>query len=299
MDEKDSSRFKIGFDDDTKEKVEVRATSPQTIAGNDTLTIDKLNRKITTIAVAIPLLTVILFIFAYVDINKNVTDIHATGMANFKKLSHDLEKSLSDLSTKSAKLKEMVETETSAFEKKTNLFSEKLNKNAAGINSLDNKISALKKADESKTDLKDFQSYVSKMEKQISSFKSDLTSMKNERKAFRSEMEAELLKLQDTLGNMFEVLQKLKIDMVSLSENQVDKETLNNALQRQHEKYRHELEVVSEKFEKQLSEIPEPSLQSIKPDSTKPEQIKSEQIKSGPAESNLIEKDISGQRKPE
>ena len=294
MDEKDSSRFKVRFDDDTEEDAERRATSPQIPAGSDSLRIDKLSHRITIIAVAVPLLTIILMVFAYIDINKNVTDIHATGMANFKKLSHDLEKSLSDLSTKSAKLKEMVETETSAFEKKTDLFSGKLNKNATGIKNLDKKIIALKKADKSKTDLKDFQSYISKMKKQISSLKSDLTSMKSERKAFRSEMEAELLKLQDTLGNIFEVLQKLKIDMVSLSENQVDKEALDNALQRQYEKYRHELEVVSEKFEKQLSEVPKPSPESTRPKQIKPKQIKPEQIKPAPTKSNLIEKDISG-----
>jgi len=281
MEEKDNSRFSVRFDDDTAEEAVRRKTPPPIFTeftDDEIPKIDKLNRRITIIAVAIPVVTIILFVFAYVSINT------AAGMENFKTLSQDLEKSLSDLSTKSEKLKETVETETSTFEKKTDLFTKSLNKNAAAIKNLDKQINSLKKIDKSKVDKKELQSYTAKMEQEITSLKSELKSLRSDRNVLRSEMIKEIEMVQDTAGTIFNVLQKLKVDMVSLSESQITKEKLDNALQRQHEKYSHALEVVSEKFEKRLSEVNKSQAGSPKPD----------KIQTAPDKSSLTETDISG-----
>lgn len=287
MEEKDNSRFKVRFDDDTAEEAVRRKTPPPIFTeftDDEIPKIDRLNRRITIIAVAIPIVTIILFVFAYISINKNVANSTAAGMENFKTLSQDLEKSLSDLSLKSKKLKETVETETSTFEKKTDLFTKSLNKNAAAIKNLDKKIKGLKETDKSKIDKKELQSYVSRMEKKISSLKSELEALKSDKDAFRSEIKKELGMVQDTAGTIFNVLQKLKVDMLSLSESQITKEKLDNALQRQHEKYSHALEVVSEKFEGRLSEVDKSQAGSPKPD----------KIQTSPDKSSLTETDISG-----
>jgi chromosome segregation ATPase len=284
MEEKDNSRFKIRFDDDTAEEAERRKAVSLSSIDNDVPQIDILSRRVTMIGVAIPVVVIILFVFAYVSINKNVANSTAAGMENYRKLSQDLEKSLSDLSIKSEKLKETVEIETSSFEKKTDLFTKSLNKNAAAIKGLDKQIKGLKETDKSKIGKKEFRSYTVKMEKEIKSLKSELESLRSDRKALRAEMKKEIEILQDTLGTIFEVLQKLKVDMVSLSESQINKEKLDNALQRQHEKYSHALEVVTEKFDKQLSEIRKSQTESPKPDKVQPV----------PDKSNLTETDISG-----
>lgn len=287
MEEKDNSRFKVRFDDDTAEEAVRRKTPPPIFTeftDDEIPKIEKLNRRITIIAVAIPIVTIILFVFAYVSINKNVANSTAAGMENFKTLSQDLEKSLSDLSLKSEKLKETVETETSTFEKKTDLFTKSLNKNAAAIKNLDKQINSLKKIDKSKVDKKELQSYTAKMEQEITSLKSELKSLRSDRNVLRSEMIKEIEMVQDTAGTIFNVLQKLKVDMVALSESQITKERLDNALQRQHEKYSHALEVVSEKFEKRLSEVNKSQAGSPKPD----------KIQTAPDKSSLTETDISG-----
>lgn len=287
MEEKDNSRFKVRFEDDTVEEAVRRKTPPPIFTectDDESPKIDKLNRRITIIAVAIPIVTIILFVFAYVSINKNVANSTAAGMENFKTLSQDLEKSLSDLSIKSEKLKVALETETGAFEKRTDVFTKSLNKNAAAIKNLDKQINSLKKIDKSKIDKKELQSHTAKMEKKITSLKSEFESLRSDGNALRSEMKKELGMVQDTAGTIFNVLQKLKVDMVSLSESQITKEKLDNALQRQQEKYSHALEVVSEKFEKRLSEVDKSQAGSSKPD----------KIQTAPDKSSLTETDISG-----
>lgn len=280
MDENDYSRFKINLDDDDEDAVS-QPPSPAPSA-DDASRLDKLNRRITIIAVAVPLCMIVLLVFAYMDIRKNVADMQTAGMANFGKLSHDLEKSLSDLSEKSAKLKTMIETETRSFEKKTELFSKKLNENASRIKDLNRSIGALKKSGKSKASQKEFDSRIAAVKKQISTLESGLSALKSQRKDLRSEMRAELDRIQDTVGTTFDVLQKLKTDMVALSENQTDKQTLDDALDKFHEKYRHELEVVVETFENRLAKI-----EASRPEATTPEMPAV-----APPGSGLVEKDL-------
>ena len=97
-------------------------------------------------------------------------------------------------------------------------------------------------------------------------------------------MKKELEAVQDAHGALFEVLQKLKVDMVSLSETQITGEKLENALQRQQEKHKHALEVVSEKFEKRLSEVEKAQNKSEPPN----------KIQHKPDNSGLTETDLSG-----
>jgi chromosome segregation ATPase len=291
MEEKDNTPFRIRFDDDTAEEAENREGPPLPFshdgrldAADDSLSITRLSRRVTIIAVLMPLVTVGLVVFAYVNINKNLASSTAEGMANYKQLSQDLEKSLSDLSVKSEALKDAVDTETRSFEKKTDLFTKSLNKNAAEIKNLNKQISALKTTDESKIDKKELQTSVSRLDNKIEALKSELASMTSDQRGFKLEMKKELEALQDAHGALFEVLQKLKVDMVSLSESQITEDKLDNALQRQNEKYKHALEVVSEKFEHRLSEvenIQKHSQQPVKPQNT-------------PDNSNLTETDLSG-----
>jgi len=291
MEEKDNTPFRIRFDDDTAEEAENRKGPPLAFSHDerldpedDSLSMAQLSRRVTTIAILIPVVTILLLVFAYVNINKNLASSTAEGMANYKQLSQDLEKSLSDLSIKCEKLKDAVDTETRSFEKKTDLFTKSLNKNAAEIKNLNKEISALKTTDKSKIDKKELQASVSKLENKITGLKSELDSMTSDQHGFKLEMKKELDALQDAHGALFEVLQKLKVDMVSLSESQITEDKLDNALQRQNEKYKHALEVVSEKFENRLSEvenIQKNSQQPVKP-------------RNAPDNSTLTETDLSG-----
>jgi len=115
MEEKDTSDFKIGIDDESQEhrfQEEMENTR-----------IKKLSNRITFISILIPCLIGVIIFLAYLDIKKRVATVHDTGTTEVKNLSKDLEEKLSDLTSKYKQLEDSfskIENHTSSLQTKLN-----------------------------------------------------------------------------------------------------------------------------------------------------------------------------------
>jgi len=82
------------------------------MADADNLRIEKLNTRVTLVAVLIPCLLVVVLVIAYLDIKHRVINTQTSGSMGVQNLSKDLESRFSNLSLKQAKMEEQL-TETS------------------------------------------------------------------------------------------------------------------------------------------------------------------------------------------
>lgn len=94
------SKFKMRLDADVDE-------APVT-SQVDELRMEKLGQRVTMISILIPVLIVVILIFAYMDIKRRVIQTEDTGVSGVQKLSQDMESRFSTLSLRQAKLEEML-----------------------------------------------------------------------------------------------------------------------------------------------------------------------------------------------
>lgn len=97
---RNQSKFKMRLDADVDE-------APIT-SQVDELRMEKLSQRVTMISILIPVLIVVILIFAYMDIKRRVIQTEDTGVTGVQKLSEDMESRFSTLSLRQAKLEEML-----------------------------------------------------------------------------------------------------------------------------------------------------------------------------------------------
>ncbi|MDL2123927.1 MAG: hypothetical protein LWX51_12785 [Deltaproteobacteria bacterium] len=240
MEEKDTSNFKIGIDDESQDhrfQEEMENTR-----------IEKLSNRITFISVLIPCLIGVIIFLAYLDIKKRVATVHDTGTTDVKNLSKDLEEKLSDLTSKYKQLDDSfskIENHTSSLQAK-----------------LDEATTAIKYIRSArKTDNKGFNNSISKIEKKSSSISNDLKNVSSELKTFDTKFNKKLARLSKTADKISIELNKLKSDISKLSAVTVDKKTLNSALKNEQKLYDQKLNQLKRNIEKKIISMPATQVQ--------------------------------------
>jgi len=240
MEEKDTSNFKIGIDDegiDSRFQEEMENTR-----------IEKLSNRITFISVLIPCLIGIIIFLAYLDIKKRVATVHNTGTTDVKNLSKDLEEKLSDL--------------TSKYKQLENSFSKIQNHNSSLQETLNEATTAIKYIRSArKTDNKEFKNSISKIEKKSSSISNDLKNISSELKIFDAKFNKKLANLSKTADKTSIELNKLKSDISKLSSIKVDKKTLNSVLKNEQKLYDQKLNQLEKNIEKKIISMPATQVQ--------------------------------------
>ena len=109
MNDIDSSRFKISFDE----------KSPDTPIQSEIedLRIDKLRQRINLLSFLIPALIGIIVLFGYFDIKNRFEKVAGSGSTNLQTLSKTMESQFSSLSIRQAKLESQLTKNVSKFEK--------------------------------------------------------------------------------------------------------------------------------------------------------------------------------------
>jgi len=240
MEEKDTSDFKIGIDDESQEhrfQEEMKNTR-----------IEKLSNRITFISVLIPCLVGIIIFLAYLDIKKRVATVHDTGTTDVKNLSKDLEEKLSDLTSKYKQLEDSfskIENHTSSLQTK-----------------LDEATTAIKYIRSArKTDNKGFNNSISKIEKKSSSISNDLKNVSSELKTFDTKFNNKLANLSKTADKISIELNKLKSDISKLSAVTINKKTLDSTLKNEQKLYDRKLNQLKRDIENKIISMPATQVQ--------------------------------------
>jgi len=240
MEEKDTSNFKIGIDDESQDRrfqEEMENTR-----------IEKLSNRITFISVLIPCLVGIIIFLAYLDIKNRVATVHDTGTTDVKNLSKDLEEKLSDLTSKYKQLEDSfskIENHTSSLQTK-----------------LDEATTAIKYIRSArKIDNKGFNNSISEIEKKSASISNNLKNVSSELKTFDTKFNKKLANLSKTADKISIDLNKLKSDISKLSAVTVDKKTLDSALKNEQKLYDRKLNQLEKNIEKKIISTPATQVQ--------------------------------------
>ena len=202
MEEKDTSSFKIGIDDESQDsqfQEEIENTR-----------IEKLSNRITLISVLIPCLIGIIIFIAYLDIKKKMTTVHDTGTTEVQNLSKELETKLSALTSKYKK----IEDSLPGIKNNISSLQTKLNEATTAIKYI---------RSARKTDNNVFNNSISKIEKNVSSISNDLKNVSSGLKTIESKFNKKLANLSKTSDKISIELNKLKSDISKLSSINVDK----------------------------------------------------------------------------
>ena len=95
---------------------ETSASDANFLSDAENLKLEKLNTRVTLIAVLIPCLLVVILAVAYLDIKKRVITTQNSGSMGVQNLSKDLESRFSNLSLKQAKFEEQLQVQAKAVE---------------------------------------------------------------------------------------------------------------------------------------------------------------------------------------
>ncbi|MDL1967577.1 MAG: hypothetical protein LWW97_03275 [Deltaproteobacteria bacterium] len=234
MEEKDTSNFKIGINDESQ--------NHQFQEEMENIRIAKLSSRITFISVLIPCFIGIIIFIAYLDIKKRVMTVHDTGTTEVQNLSKELETKLSALTSKYKKF------EDSLPGIKNNISSLQTNLNEAAT-----AIKYIMSARE--TDNKGFNNSISKIETSVSSISNGLKSVSSKLKTIDSNFNKKLAALSKTADKISIELNKLKSDMSKLSSIKVDKKILDSTLKNERKLYDQKIDQLKKDIEKKINSI--------------------------------------------
>jgi len=231
MEEKNTSDFKIGIDDEGPDR--------QFQEEMENTRIEKLSNRITFFSVLIPCLIGIIIFLAYLDIKNRVTTVHDTGTMEVQSLSKDLEAKLSDLTSKY----NQIENNISSLQ--------------AEIKETTTAIKYIRSA--RRTDNKKLNTSIANLEKKITSSTNGLKNVSSKLKTIDTKFNNKLANLSKTVDKTSKTadkisveLNRLKTDISKLSSIKVDKKTLDFTLKNKEKVYDQKLNQLKKDIEKKI-----------------------------------------------
>ncbi len=225
MEEKNTSDFKIGIDNESPD--------PQFQEEMENTRIEKLSNRITFISILIPCLLGIIIFLAYLDIKERVTTVHDTGTMEVQSLSKDLEAKLSDLTSKYNE----IENHTSSLQAK--------------LNEATTAIKYIRSA--RKTDNKKFNTSIANLEKKIKSSTNGLKNVSSELKTIDTNFNKKIANLSKKVDTMHTTLNKINSDISKLSSIKLDKKAFDSALKNEQKLYDRKLNQLERNIKKKFS----------------------------------------------
>jgi hypothetical protein len=219
MVKKNSDEFKIRFsENDTEDQ---NSVMQEEILERR---LEKLNTRVTLISILVPVLIVVIFTFAYLDIKHRVYSMHDTGVDELQKLSRNLESKFSSLSVKFAKFEESLAEREAFLKGMEESFSKKIVPMEKAFSTLDTSIKDVKKnLQESEKNIreimatqtnnvgkKEFEGKFVGIEKSFEDTQNDMQTVMAQMKALDTNFKNELKLLTDYLAK-----EKKRIDDVA------------------------------------------------------------------------------------
>jgi hypothetical protein len=224
MSEERSKEFQIRIDEE----------SPDTVFQDEikNLRLEKLNKRVTIIAILIPCFICILLLLVYFDLRSKVTANQSTGTMNIQSMSKDFDTRLNKLSSQLSEIEESLASNISSYEKKISSLKFRIykveNKNKKLISS---------KAYKQDQDVlkKEINNFSTKLDNLDVIFSGKLTGLSAEQNAIKKD------------------LAKLTADISSLSsQKKINRIFLDDQLKKQEKKQQQELNQVNKELENKL-----------------------------------------------
>jgi predicted nucleic acid-binding Zn-ribbon protein len=248
MNDIDSSRFKISFDENSPD------TPIQDEIGD--LRIDKLRQRINLLSFLIPALIGVIVLFGYFDIKNRFEKVYGSGTTDLQTLSKKMESQFSSLSIRQAKLESQLTKNDSKFEKSMVSLKIRLEKAEKTIS---------KNITSSKTGNQKLETKIAGIDKTLAPFKADIRKLAAEIKAMETEIKTLQRKLKkdvSTLAGSFKQARKgldksdeinqIKSDISRLSSSKLNKNMFELAIKHEEKLYQQKLNILKKSFNDQL-----------------------------------------------
>lgn len=207
MTEKDSDQFKIRLDDDLEEEPFDHETP---VKATDNTETKAPNQRIAVWVAIVISLAGILAVVAYTNVKKQIDIIQASGSTQMTTLSQDLRTKLSDLTTQSETLTNLVDTEVALLKKQISTLS----------NSLNESTRKLKRSEESQT--KKLDATIASLQKQVLDFKKNTDAIGDRFKTIDNTIKQEVTKIDDIIHRIEKDLKAARADIAQSIKKQVE-----------------------------------------------------------------------------
>lgn len=244
MDEKNSSTFQFGKDDE----------SPETILQEELLElkIEKLSNRVTLLTILIPFMIGIILVIAYLDIKNRVTRTHNTEAISIEKISKDLDTKFSSLSLEQAKIKDIQSQKILSFENSIAFLQSRLKTIQPVLNQLES--SAIGREELSQV----IESLNIKNHEISESMKVEIETLRDSGNRMANDVESvsnNLHTLSETLTVMKGGLDKLNKDISKLTQVKIGRNELDLALKLKEIGHRQELLAFKTSIDKKIDTI--------------------------------------------
>jgi len=238
MEENNSKSFKIHFEDDEKtqpirqeEEVETR------------LPIEKPNRRLAIISIAVLCLLLVLITIIFVNLNKRISAIQSSGSSEMQNLSKELEEKLATLSGKADELNAHIDNQSKQFNQKLTSVSGDVGKSK----------NSLIKSIEEKASKSELNKQVQEISAKLENLKNNIGKLSTDIEALDSGLGTKLKDLSDAVGGMEKDVARLKQEMGRVSDAGINQEKLDYELDLQAKRYKTELRQAIAELERKMS----------------------------------------------
>ena len=243
MERKDTDKFDIRFDDTPPEGVEAAETAEM-----ENRRLDRLGRRVTLVAILIPILVGLLLLAAYLNVKKRVDRIDTTGTTEVKKVSQDLESTFSALSVQVAKMEEEFSGRLGSLEKSLSSATRKL----ADVES------RIQRLEEGKADLQVMSSALEKQEKTASSLQNALDESRADQEKLGQQLRQALEAVEQSsrqIENVQTEIKALEAEVAAVSGLRPDLKVFELAVKNEQQALAKKLERTTGELKAQIEEI--------------------------------------------
>ena len=224
--------------------------------------VEKLSHRVTIISILLPVIIGVVVYITYRDIASRVSQDRDTGAMEIQNLSTQLQENLAALSTKSADLEAALDQKLAALDQKLGALDQKL----AALEKVDKTMKAnLKKANATvnrikatKADKKDQKNAIAKINAAVTPLHKELKDLKAvtaDLQVLDNQIKQQLSAISANMDKSLKELAKIQTDLISLSNQKLNKDTLQLELLKAKKNFQKDLDVTKLSIDKRLASM--------------------------------------------
>lgn len=245
--------------------------------------LDSLSHRITLISVILPCIIGIILVFGYFDIKSRVARVSHSGTQEVKNVSMDMERMISQLQVRNAKLEKLLGEKVSEIDRSISSLEKKLRKSEKNIDFLT--VSRISKK-EVNPKIKGLKSSLTSLRKELKSLSSETETLKNGTGKLGRQIDAadsQLIGILEELKQLEQLRNEIN-DIIVSSKGRLEQNDLDLALKKERIIYKVKIDQVREELKREID--------LLKFAGTK-KKAKGNKNPSQPLSSEIIEQDLT------
>ncbi len=268
--------------------------------------LERLNRKITLILILFPIVTLLLIIFIYSNINKKIAGVHDSGTTEVQNLSKTIDKKTAEFSSLYSKLEDSFEKKISSVEK-MGLSLKKELKNTVNEIKKETNDSVYEIKKEAKDNESKITNSIMQINKQLTGTQKDISEISGKIKDAGNDTSLKISSINEKVSRIENDFVKFRTSLnAAISEkinSKADKQEIELAIIKEQKRFQYELSKLEKNIEEKINAIKRqlydmehkavktspPQTLPLKPDNSTDKSIIKE---SSPKASKIIEQDL-------